>query len=289
VRRYEADPSGYASPIAILNWAEEAKFFASAQAGWSIQQAAEAGLVVVQIRHDSEFFQPLAVGDEVEILSRIIELRKVRGTWEHRFYRDGRLVAVDYSAGAFLTRDGRPRLAPQEMLEALRAGQGPPVVSVVAKSGTGKTTFMERLIPALKDRGLRVGVVKHHGHPTSFDVPGKDTYRHAQAGADVVVGASAVQVAIFRQEDGSADLDEVIARHCGGLDIVLTEGYKRGSYPKIEVHRSERSDELLCGPEELLALVSDTAWSLDVPQFGLEDAAGVADFLVRWCLGGRRR
>jgi molybdopterin molybdotransferase len=99
----------------------------------------------------------------------------------------------------------------------------PAVISFIGKSGTGKTTFLEKLIPALKARGLSVGVLKHHAHTTPFDVPGKDTYRLAQAGADVVVGASAVQVAVFYAEDGAADLNRVIARHFQGLDLVLAE------------------------------------------------------------------
>ncbi|MCO6453035.1 MAG: molybdopterin-guanine dinucleotide biosynthesis protein B [Caldilineales bacterium] len=160
--------------------------------------------------------------------------------------------------------------------------ESPPVVSVVGMSGSGKTTFLEKLIPALKARGLRVGVLKHHGHPTPFDMPGKDTYRHFQAGADVVVGASAVQVAVFRREDGAADLEAVIARHMGGLDLVLTEGYKRGPYPKIEIHRAAHNPDLLCAPAELLALVTDEAFDIDVPQFGLDATDAVAIFLAGW-------
>ena len=163
----------------------------------------------------------------------------------------------------------------------------PPVVSVVAKSGTGKTTFIEKLLPALKARGLRVGVLKHHGHPTPFDVPGKDTYRLSEAGADIVVGASAVQVAEFSREDGVADMDAVIVRHFSGVDMVLTEGYKCGPYPKIEVHRAARSDELLCEADELLLLVTDENWPLPRPQFGLEEADAVADWLVGWLHGKR--
>lgn len=158
----------------------------------------------------------------------------------------------------------------------------PPMISFVAKSGTGKTTFLEALIPELKARGVRVGVLKHHAHPTPFDVRGKDTYRLAQAGANVVVGASTVQVAVFRQEDGTADLDSVIARHLGEQDLVVTEGFKRGDYPKIEIHRAGYRGRLLCDPDELLALVTDEPLDNDVPQFDLEDAAGVADFLVAW-------
>ncbi len=158
----------------------------------------------------------------------------------------------------------------------------PPIVSVVARSKTGKTTFLEALVPALKKEGLRVAVVKHHHHTSSFDTPGKDTHRLAEAGADLVLGISPVQVATFSAEAGSGDLDAVIARHCSGYDLVLTEGYKRGDFPKIEVHRSERSNELLCDFDEMLALVTDTKWDADIPQFSLDDAAGVAAVLTAW-------
>jgi len=200
-------------------------------------------------------------------------------------------------AGLVYVSTGRPQdvlhfaLNKQAMLaldEAFHSVLRPPVVSVVAKSGTGKTTFLEKLIPALKARGLKVGVLKHHGHPTPFDVPGKDTYRMAEAGANIVVGASAVQVAIFSQEDGVTDLDRVVAEYFAGLDLVLTEGYKRGPYPKIEIHRSARSDELLCDVDELLLLVTDKTWAIPKPQFTLDDADGVAEWLVGW-LRGRPR
>lgn len=158
----------------------------------------------------------------------------------------------------------------------------PPVVSIIAKSGVGKTTFIEKLIPELKRRGLRVGVLKHHSHDTPFDVPGKDTYRMAQAGAEVVVGASSVQTAVFIQKSGSADLDATIDRFLSEMDIVLTEGYKRGDYPKIEVHRAARSAELLCEAHELLLVVTDEPLDLPAPQFDLDDVAGVADQLFAW-------
>lgn len=162
------------------------------------------------------------------------------------------------------------------------AASSPPIVSVVARSNTGKTTLLEALIPALKERGLRVALVKHHHHESSFDTPGKDTHRLAEAGADLVVGVSPVQVATFSREAGSADLDAVIARHCAGYDLVLTEGYKRGDYPKIEVNRAARSTKLLCDYDEMLALVTDSSWETNVPLFGLDDADGLADFLVGW-------
>jgi molybdopterin molybdotransferase len=158
----------------------------------------------------------------------------------------------------------------------------PPVVAFVARSGAGKTTFLERLIPELVARGLRVGALKHHAHTSPFDVPGKDTYRLSQAGAQVVVAACSVQVAIFRQEDGSAGLGSVIERQLAGLDLVLAEGYKRGEFPKIEIHRHAHHPELLCEPRELLALVTDEPFDIAVPQFSLDDPGSVADFLAGW-------
>jgi molybdopterin-guanine dinucleotide biosynthesis protein B len=157
-----------------------------------------------------------------------------------------------------------------------------PIVSVVGRSNTGKTTLLEGLLPALKEVGLRVAVVKHHHHTSSFDTPGKDTYRFAEAGADLVVGVSPVQVATFSRETGSDDLDAVIAQHCEGYDLVLTEGYKRGAYPKIEVHRAELNNDLLCEFGEMLALATDTRWDADVRQFSLDDHVGLAAFLAAW-------
>jgi molybdopterin-guanine dinucleotide biosynthesis protein MobB len=158
----------------------------------------------------------------------------------------------------------------------------PRVVSVVAKTNTGKTTLLEALIPELKRHGLTIGVLKHHSHLSSFDTPGKDTHRMAEAGADIVVGASPVQVATFSRTNSSDDLDSVITGHFGATDLVLTEGYKRGPYPKIEVHRSARSADLLCAPDEILALVTDRLWPIPVPQFGLADASGLGAFVVAW-------
>jgi molybdopterin-guanine dinucleotide biosynthesis protein MobB len=160
----------------------------------------------------------------------------------------------------------------------------PAVVSIVAKSNTGKTTLIEKLVPELRDRGLSVGVVKHHSHLSSFDVPGKDTFRMAKAGADVVLGISPVQVAVFHAQADPNAFEDAILTHCSEVDLVLTEGYKRGPFPKIEVHRTARSDELICEPGELLALVSDREWDLPVRRFSLDDAPAIADFLAAWSI-----
>jgi molybdopterin-guanine dinucleotide biosynthesis protein B len=155
-----------------------------------------------------------------------------------------------------------------------------PLVSVVGKSDAGKTTLLEKLIPELKRRGYRVATVKHDAHSFEIDQPGKDTWRHRQAGADVVVISSKDKMAIIRSVDAELSLLQ-IADMITGVDIILTEGFKRGPAPKIEVSRREKSSELLCSADELVAIASDQHFDLPVPQFGLDDAVGLVDTLER--------
>lgn len=157
----------------------------------------------------------------------------------------------------------------------------PPIVCFVGKSGSGKTTFLEKLIPLLTARGYRIGVVKHDVHGAELDQPGKDTWRLRQAGAGRVVLSSPHGFALIGQVEGEMPLQELVRHYLDDVDLVLAEGYKRSPLPKIEVCRAARSRELLCRPEELLAVVSDLRFDLPVPQFGLDDAAGVADLLEK--------
>ena len=154
-----------------------------------------------------------------------------------------------------------------------------PIICFVGKSNSGKTTFLEKLLPELIARGYRVGVVKHDIHGFELDQPGKDTYRLRQAGAWRVALSSPQQFAVIGRVEGELPLEQVTERYLGDVDIVLAEGYKRSHLPKVEVCRAERSRELLCAPDELLAVVSDLRFDLPCPQFGLDDAAGVAGLL----------
>ncbi len=160
----------------------------------------------------------------------------------------------------------------------------PPIVSVVGRSDAGKTTFLEKLIPALKARGLRVAVVKHDSHGFEMDRPGKDTWRLRQAGADATMISSPRQMALIRTGlEREMSLDDLADLVGDSVDLVLTEGYKSGDKRKIEVSRRAVADgELLCGPGELLAVVADGPRPVDVPQFALDDAEGVADLLVSY-------
>ena len=157
----------------------------------------------------------------------------------------------------------------------------PPIISVVGRSDSGKTTFLEKLIPELKRMELRVAVVKHDRHGFEIDYPGKDTWRLRKAGADTVMISSPNQIAMIRSGLArESSLDELAQLVSDEVDIVLTEGYKSSNKPKIEVsRRAIANGELLCTDDELLAVVSDHPHDIKVPQFDLDDAIGVAKLL----------
>lgn len=164
-----------------------------------------------------------------------------------------------------------------------------PVVSVVGKSDSGKTTLMEGLIRELVSRGHRVATVKHHVHEVEVDRPGKDSWRHAHAGARVTMISSPTQFVVVRAVERERTLEE-LAEAAGDVDILLTEGFKRAGSVRIEVSRRARSDELVSLPDELFALVTDNAEvaPAGVPVFALDDHAGVAGLIERSFLAGGR-
>jgi molybdopterin-guanine dinucleotide biosynthesis protein B len=162
-----------------------------------------------------------------------------------------------------------------------------PVISLVGKSGVGKTTALEGILRELKRRGYRVGTVKHDTHGFDVDKPGKDSWRHAQAGSDVVVISGPQKLAMIHNLSEEMPLDQIVPL-MRSVDIVITEGYKRGDRPKIEVTRLERGTELLCEVDELIGLMTDYAVNLPVPQFALEDAPGVVDLLEELYLQNER-
>jgi molybdopterin-guanine dinucleotide biosynthesis protein B len=154
-----------------------------------------------------------------------------------------------------------------------------PVISIVGRSNCGKTTYLEKLIAEMKRRGYKVATIKHDVHGFDIDKPGKDTWRHAQAGADVVCISSPWKMAMIKKVEQELLLDEV-AGLIDGVDIIFTEGYKRESKRKIEIFRQEACDAPLCLKEELLAVASDMVIYEGVPHFDLEDPAPMADFLA---------
>jgi molybdopterin-guanine dinucleotide biosynthesis protein MobB len=160
-----------------------------------------------------------------------------------------------------------------------RGPGAPAALGVVGRPNSGKTTLIERLIPQFTRRGLRVGAVKRVAR-FDIDVPGKDSWRHSQAGAAAYTVASASKLAFVAQRDGEASLDEIITRYFGGYDVVICEGYRREAPDVVEVFRSGAGyDSPVCEPAEALALVTDTELA-HTHRFGLDDAAALATFLV---------
>ena len=162
-----------------------------------------------------------------------------------------------------------------------RGGHRIPVVSFVGRSDSGKTTALEGVIRELTARGYRVATVKHHVHDFEIDVPGKDSWRHARAGAVVTMVSAPHKLAVLRDVDRETTLDELVEA-AGKVDILLTEGFRIAGSVRVEVARSARSAELLCSPDELFALLTDGDHDCgSVPVFSLDDTAGVADLIER--------
>ena len=151
-----------------------------------------------------------------------------------------------------------------------------PVVSFVAYSGTGKTTLIEQVVRKLKELGIRVAVIKHDAHEFEIDHKGKDSWRMTQAGADVTIVASDKHTAIM--ENRSLSIDEIISR-VNNVDIILTEGYKHGNWPKILLHRKDNHKELPIDPNRCLAVLTDEAILTATPCYPLGDVDSVIQLL----------
>lgn len=165
-----------------------------------------------------------------------------------------------------------------------------PVVSVVGNSGVGKTTFLEKLIPVLKQRGYRLAALKHDVHNFEIDYPGKDSWRLTKAGSDIVIISAGHKLAMMETVEEERPLERLVEMVGDRVDMVLTEGYRGAGALKIEVSRKAHSTTLTARMDDLLAIVTDHPFPLDTPQFGLDDAVPVADFLEeRFALTPRRQ
>jgi molybdopterin-guanine dinucleotide biosynthesis protein B len=161
------------------------------------------------------------------------------------------------------------------------------VVGFAGYSGSGKTTLVERLIPALRLRGLRVSVVKHAHHNFDIDHPGKDTFRHREAGAFEVVVASSKRLALMREFEQPAELNvhHLLAELYEGVDWVLVEGFKSSNLLKIEVWRADAGQPARYPDDEfIVAIATDSPDRLPAetlrPVLPLNDADAIAQWLV---------
>jgi molybdopterin-guanine dinucleotide biosynthesis protein MobB len=156
----------------------------------------------------------------------------------------------------------------------------PPIISVVGESKSGKTTLIEMLITELKSRGYRVATIKHSVHGLSFDKPGKDSWRHIQAGSAATAIASPDQVVLIKPVSEEPDLKEIARLFGEDYDIILAEGFKQSQAPKVEVHR-KAAGLPLSRVNNLIAIATDEPLETKTRQFSLNDIKGLADFLER--------
>jgi molybdopterin-guanine dinucleotide biosynthesis protein MobB len=155
-----------------------------------------------------------------------------------------------------------------------------PIVSIVGKSNTGKTTLLEKLISELTGRGYRIATIKHGSHFFEIDHEGKDSWRHKKAGAGITIISSPHRLALIEDVDKDHSIEEIRKKYIHNVDLILSEGYKGNPFPKIEVFRSEINHELLCKKDDnLLAVASDIKLDVEVPLFDINDAQGISDLI----------
>jgi molybdopterin-guanine dinucleotide biosynthesis adapter protein len=157
------------------------------------------------------------------------------------------------------------------------------IISVVGWHNAGKTLVVERLVAALKALGLKVATIKHTREDIRVDTPGTDTWRFDQAGSDLIIIAGAERTVLMERRDGEEPLEALLQRVPRHIDLVITEGYKREPYPKIEVRRAEVGGEPISPPSELLAIVSDDEQAdvEGVPVSRFEDTQTLIEVLRR--------
>ena len=157
------------------------------------------------------------------------------------------------------------------------------IIGIVGWSGSGKTSLLVALLPLLTARGLKVSTMKHAHHRFDVDQPGKDSYRHREAGASEVMVVASTRWVLMHEtrEEAEPSIEELIQR-ITPVDLLLIEGFKTHAHPKLEIHRSSEGKPLLSPSDpEIVAVASDTELTgLKVPVLDLNDPAAIAAFIL---------
>jgi molybdopterin-guanine dinucleotide biosynthesis protein B len=156
----------------------------------------------------------------------------------------------------------------------------PPIVSIIGNSKSGKTTLIEKLIQELKLRGYRVATIKHTPQGVNFDEPGKDSWRHIQAGSEATAVSSPDKIVMMKPIVQEATLDKIAYFLGEDYDIILAEGFKQGNAPKIEVHRKD-AGPLLRDIKKLIGIVTDEPLETKARQFSFDDVNALVDLLEK--------
>lgn len=158
----------------------------------------------------------------------------------------------------------------------------PAILEVIGYSGAGKTTLIEKLILALRKRGIRLAVIKHTSHRHELDKPGKDSHRLRQAGAEAVMVSSPKMVAMFREVKREWPIKRLLRHLPKNVDLIIAEGFRNSEYPCIEVYRRGVSPDLKCrDTRKLLAVVGDDPGALAAPRFHRDAVRAITEFLLK--------
>jgi molybdopterin-guanine dinucleotide biosynthesis protein MobB len=163
-------------------------------------------------------------------------------------------------------------------------GKFPKIVSFIAKSGTGKTTLIEKIIKTLSERGYKVSSIKHTDHDFDADIPGKDSWRHKKAGAHSTMLISNSKMAFFSDIDSSLEIIDIIPQCFNDSDIVIIEGFKDLKIKKIELLRKDLNPGGLKprysgDPDLMLVCADEFIEDLKTPQININDSEKIADFI----------
>jgi molybdopterin-guanine dinucleotide biosynthesis protein B len=154
------------------------------------------------------------------------------------------------------------------------------IISVVGHSNSGKTTLVVKLIQELKSRGYRVATAKHTPQEASLDEPGKDSWRHLEAGSSATAVGAQDRIMLIKPVASGDPVAEIIAMMGEDYDILIIEGFKQSDLPKIEVHR-EATGPLLKGIKNIVAVATKEPLETELQQFPLDDPAPLSDFIEK--------
>jgi molybdopterin-guanine dinucleotide biosynthesis protein MobB len=235
------------------------------------------------VAHDGEHLQPVVAllrrALRPSLSQALADGERKTGAWfaRHRMA----VVPLPICPTPSSTSTARPNSPPGRRGCGKGARHEPPaLLGFVAWSGTGKTTLLERLIPRLVARGLRLGVLKHTHHAFDMDQPGKDSHRLRQAGATQVMAASDRRHALIRETPEGAPFEALLARFdASALDLLLVEGFKHRRFPKVELYRAAIGRPLLFPDDPDIVARERRPQATTLPRFPFEDLEAIADFI----------
>ncbi|MHB8110768.1 MAG: molybdopterin-guanine dinucleotide biosynthesis protein B [Syntrophorhabdaceae bacterium] len=165
-----------------------------------------------------------------------------------------------------------------------------PIIAIIGRANSGKTTLVEKLTGIFTHKGVRVAIIKHMHHEFDFDIPGKDTHRHKEAGASTVISASPGRIGMVKDTSREYSLDDIITRYVSDADLIIVEGFKSAVVPKIEVYSRQSNEPPLCtlGDALIIAVAADDPLDVAIPRFMRDDVNAIADFIASRTIGGTR-